>query len=102
MFTGPRKSREQEVRNSRPGHAALFAPPIHGPSQPAVVPDDPRTRHARAKTELPPPAAARSVGDLVQRYSKEGRRRRAGLGDGPNASTVRAVWRPLEWKIWTL
>jgi len=68
MFTGPRKSREQEVRYSRPGHAARVSPPIHGRLQPAVVPDDPRTRHARAKTERPPPVAGRSVGDLVQRY----------------------------------
>jgi hypothetical protein len=68
MFTGPRKNREQEVMYSRPGHATHVSLPIHGRPQPAVVPDDPRTRHARAKTERPPPAAGRSVGDLVQRY----------------------------------
>jgi hypothetical protein len=68
MFTGPRKSREQEVRYSRPGHGARVSLPIHGRPQPAVVPDDPPTRHARAKTERPLPAAGRSVGDLMQRY----------------------------------
>jgi hypothetical protein len=46
------------------------------PPQLAIVPDNdphvpPRARHTRAKTEPPPPspAARRSVGDLVQRYS---------------------------------
>ncbi len=68
MFTGPRKNREHEVRYSRPGHAARVSPPIHGTLQPAVVPDDPCTRHTRAKTEPPPPVARQSVGDLVQRY----------------------------------
>jgi len=68
MFTGPRKNQEHEVTFPRPGHGARVSPPIHGPPQPAVVPDDPRTRHTRAKIEPPPPAAGRSVGDLVQRY----------------------------------
>ena len=74
MFTGPRKNREHEVRYSRPGHAARVSPLIHGPPQPAVVPDEPRTRHTRAKTEPPSPAAGGSVGDLVQHYGAAAQR----------------------------